>query len=58
MKKSIPKITLHRETVRTLVRTELARVIGGDNGCPQVSRLASSCGGAIHADSLIGNPIA
>ena len=53
MKKSIPKLTLNRETVRTLVNTELARVVGGmDTECPAVTRLASGCSSAFHAGSL------
>ncbi len=53
MKKSIPKLALNRETVRTLVKTELARVVGGDEtNCPAVTKLASGCSSAVHADSL------
>ena len=54
MKKSIPKLALNRETVRTLVKTELARVVGGsdDTNCPAVTKLASGCSSAVHADSL------
>ncbi len=54
MKKSIPKLALNRETVRTLVKTELARVVGGDEtNCPAVTKLASGCSSAVHADSLL-----
>jgi hypothetical protein len=54
MKRSIPKLTLKRETVRTLVKTEMERVIGGaETICPNVTRAASSCTTAFHADSLI-----
>ena len=53
MKKSIPKLTLKRETVRALVKTELARVVGGDDtNCPAVTKLASGCSSAFHADTL------
>jgi hypothetical protein len=30
MKRSIPKLVVHRETIRALVAMELARVVGGD----------------------------
>jgi len=54
MKKSIPKLALNRETVRTLVKTELARVVGGDEtNCPNVTKLQSGCSSAVHADSLL-----
>jgi hypothetical protein len=54
MKKSIPKLALNRETVRTLVTTELARVIGGvETACTQVTKLASGCSSEVHADSLL-----
>jgi hypothetical protein len=57
MKKSIPKLVLHRETVRTLVNTELARVVGGlEDNCPAVTRQESSCAPAIQADPLVLNP--
>lgn len=53
MKKSISKLALNRETVRTLVNTELARVIGGlETICTQVTKLASGCSSEFHADSL------
>jgi len=56
MKKSIPKLTLNRETVRALVDTELARVVGGvETNCPQVTGVLSTCTTAIHADSLLQN---
>lgn len=56
MKKSIPKLALNRETVRTLVNTELARVVGGEEtACPQVTRLLSGCSSEVHADSLLQN---
>jgi hypothetical protein len=56
MKKSLPKLTLNRETVRALVDTELARVVGGvDTNCPQVTQLISGCSSAVHADSLLLN---
>jgi hypothetical protein len=56
MKKSIPKLALHRETVRTLVNTELARVVGGaETACPQVTQLISGCSSDVHADSLLQN---
>ena len=59
MKKSIPKLALKRETVRTLVNTELARVIGGDEtACTNVTGLASGCSSAMHADSLVVDPLA
>lgn len=55
MKRSIPKLALKRETVRTLVKTEMERVIGGgETICPVVTRLASGCTTAFHADSLVG----
>jgi hypothetical protein len=54
MKKSIPRLALNRETVRTLVDTELARVVGGEEtNCPQVTRLISGCSSQVHADSLL-----
>jgi len=54
MKRSIPKLALKRETVRTLVKTEMARVIGGaETNCPAVTKLASGCSSAFHADSLL-----
>lgn len=43
MKKSILKLVLHRETVRTLANTELAQVVGGQVSCPAVTREESSC---------------
>ena len=53
MKRSIPKLALNRETVRNLVDTELARVVGGvETNCPAVTRLASGCSSQVHADSL------
>lgn len=54
MKKSIPKLALNRETVRALVKTELARVVGGsdETNCPAVTRLQSGCTSAVHAGSL------
>jgi hypothetical protein len=53
MKKSIPKLALNRETVRTLVNTEMARVVGGlATDCPAVTQLASTCSSNLHADSL------
>jgi len=54
MKKSIPKLALNRETVRTLVKAEMARVVGGsdETNCPAVTRLQSGCTSAVHADSL------
>jgi len=53
MKKSIPKLVLKRETVRTLVNTELTWVVGGlETACPQLSRLQSGCSEEFHADSL------
>jgi len=59
MKRSIPKLTLNRETVRTLVNTELARVIGGsdDTNCgpATITKLASGCSSNFHADSLALN---
>jgi len=58
MKRSIPKLTLKRETVRTLVKTEMERVIGGaETICPNVTRRESGCTTAFHADSLL-SPIA
>lgn len=58
MKRSIPKLTLKRETVRTLVKTEMERVIGGaETICPNVTRQLSGCTTAFHADSLLA-PIA
>lgn len=56
MKRSIPKLTLNRETVRTLIDTEMARVVGGaETNCPQVTLLASGCSSGVHADSLLQN---
>lgn len=57
MKRSIPKLTLNRETVRTLVDTELARVIGGDDTTcgTTVTKLASGCSSNFHGDSLALN---
>lgn len=53
MKKSIPKLALNRETVRTLVATELTRIVGGAaTACTQVTGLASGCSSQAHADSL------
>ena len=57
MKKSIPKLALNRETVRTLVKTELARVVGGETNCTAVTGLASGCSGGAHADSLVLDPV-
>jgi len=56
MKKSIPKLALNRETVRTLINTELARVVGGETNCTNVTGLQSGCSGFAHADSLILDP--
>jgi hypothetical protein len=54
MKRSIPKLALKREVIRTLVKTEMARVIGGaETNCPVVTRLLSGCTTAFHADSLV-----
>jgi hypothetical protein len=56
MKRSIPRLALKRETVRTLVTTELTRVVGGEEtNCPQVTGLLSGCSGEVHADSLLQN---
>jgi hypothetical protein len=55
MKKAIPRLALKRETVRALVDTEMARVIGGETACTNVTRLASGCSSAFHADSLALN---
>jgi putative effector of murein hydrolase len=55
MKRSIPRLALKRETVRTLVATELARVVGGEETCTQVTGLMSGCSGEVHADSLLQN---
>lgn len=56
MKRSISKLALKRETVRTLVATELARVVGGEEtSCTQVTGLISGCSGEVHADSLLQN---
>jgi hypothetical protein len=53
MKRSIPKLALNRETVRTLVNIEMMRVIGGmESNCPNVTGLASGCATQFHADSL------
>lgn len=57
MKKSITKLMLHQETLRTLANHELPRVVGGvANGCPDLTRLASGCTTNFHADSLVQNP--
>lgn len=53
MKRFIPKLVLNRETVRTLINTELARVVGGETNCTNVTGLNSGCGGVVHADSLV-----
>ena len=53
MKRSLPKLVLNRETVRTLINTELARVVGGETNCTNVTGLNSGCSGIIHAASLI-----
>jgi hypothetical protein len=44
MKKSISKLMLNHETIRTLVNDELSRVVGGvaDN-CSDMTRLVSGC---------------
>ena len=56
MKKSIPKLALNRETVRTLAGAELARVVGAaETNCPQVTQLISGCSSEVHADSLLLN---
>jgi hypothetical protein len=57
MKKSISKLALKRETVRTLVSTELTWVVGGqETACPALTRLQSGCSEEFHADSLVPPP--
>jgi hypothetical protein len=45
-KTTINKLVLRRETIKTLLESELGRVVGGDDQttCPE-SRLASGCVG-------------
>lgn len=37
------KLMLHQETLRTLASDELSRVVGGQQDCPDVTRLVSGC---------------
>ena len=43
MKKPITKLTLHRETIKTLNNDDLMRVIGGRADCPDLTRIISGC---------------
>jgi natural product precursor len=51
MKKSHRKLSLSRETLRKLDKTELSKVVGGD--CGGVTRDASTCTSTLHADVII-----
>lgn len=57
MKKSIAKLTLDRETIRTLVDDELARVVGGLQDCPDITRLVSGCT-VPRTNSIVQSPAA
>ena len=57
MKKSIARLTLDRETIRTLVDDELARVVGGVQDCADITRLVSGCTVST-AKSIVQSPAA
>lgn len=57
MKKSIAKLMLDQETIRTLVNDELTRVVGGAQDCPDVTRLVSGCT-VTFANPIVQSPAA
>jgi len=44
MKKSLPRLTVHRETLRALAALELARAVGGDTAQTITCRVNCSTG--------------
>ena len=52
MRKSIPKLALRKETVRTLATMDLVRVLGGSNATPAIEESTpKQCGATAVADS-------
>jgi hypothetical protein len=52
MKKSISKLALKHEVIKTLVDSDLSRVAGGGSPLCGPTKLVSTCTTAFHADSL------
>jgi hypothetical protein len=51
MKKTLPKLLLRSETLRTLATMDLARAIGGSNAADAVQSGAKQCPAQIVVDS-------